>query len=511
MACIPFYCYRVFLSVFRFVFSRRVGLGFHSNLDWGAVRENICTGSLRRLEQRDEKTLHVATTHKGTDFDALASAVAARLLFPDAVVALPSNVNQNVNAFLTLHRDLFDAYHTAEIDLEAVDKLTVVDTNQWNRLERLDALKDKQILDIRLFDHHGKHGDIRATGGCQEPMGANITLMLRYIKSGRIPITPILASLFLLGLYEDTGNLTFPATRAEDARATAYLLENGADLKVIDAFLIPTYGRKQKDILFRMLSRAQRMTINGYTVSIGRVEVSGYTENLAFVVQIYRQILNTDAAFGIFALEKKRCLVIGRSRAEEIDIAGIMRNMGGGGHPAAGSALLKSVDPDAVESWVREMIGDHHQSATRIGDLMSVPVWTLSQNMSMEEAGRLLREKGYKGAPVMDAGRLIGMLSKRDFQKIRRPSQLKSPVRAYMSPHVVTIGPKKGVGQGANLMIKNNIGRLPVTEGGKMIGIFSRSDAVANFYGLCPLGTYCSKRPQNASETFTPPPSYTKT
>jgi CBS domain-containing protein len=37
-------------------------------------------------------------------------------------------------------------------------------------------------------------------------------------------------------------------------------------------------------------------------------------------------------------------------------------------------------------------------------------------------------------------------------------------------------------------MIKHDIGRLPVVEEGKIVGIFSRSDAVADLYGLCPLG-----------------------
>jgi hypothetical protein len=36
--------------------------------------------------------------------------------------------------------------------------------------------------------------------------------------------------------------------------------------------------------------------------------------------------------------------------------------------------------------------------------------------------------------------------------------------------------------------IKHDIGRLPVVEKGEIVGIFSRSDAVADLYGLCPLG-----------------------
>ena len=62
-----------------------------------------------------------------------------------------------------------------------------------------------------------------------------------------------------------------------------------------------------------------------------------------------------------------------------------------------------------------------------------------------------------------------------------------------MCQAVVTIGPEGSPGRGANLMVKHNIGRLPVVKNGKVIGIFSRSDAIADFYGLCPLGTQFSK------------------
>ena len=428
--------------------------------------------------------MHIVTTHKGADFDALASIVAANLLYPGIVTVLPGSLNPNVRAFLSLHKDLFSFCRSEDIDPDKVDKLTVVDINRWDRLDRLDRLKQNRNLEIALFDHHGNQGDINASWRCQEEMGANITLMIRYLKERQIPITPIQASLFLAGLYEDTGNLTFLSTKAEDAHAAAYLMENGADLHIIGAFLSPTYGRKQKDVLFRMLHNAPRTIVDGYTVSIRRLRVNGYVGNLAVVVQMYRKILNVDAAFGVFEMNANRCLVIGRSMAEGIDVAAIMRHMGGGGHLAAGSAILKSADPIAVEAWIRVLIGESHRTSVQIKDLMSFPVLTLASDTAMNRAGRMLWEKGYKGAPVLDNEKLVGMLSRRDFEKIKKKNHLLSPVRAFMSKNIITIDPGASPGQAAHLMIKHDIGRLPVVEEGKIVGIFSRSDAVADFYGL---------------------------
>ena len=370
--------------------------------------------------------------------------------------------------------------------------MTVVDANRWDRLDRMDRLKEKQALEIILFDHHGNSGDIKAAWQCSEEMGANITLMLRYLKIRQQPVTPIQASLFLAGLYEDTGNLTFPSTKAEDAHAAGFLLENGADLKIIDAFMYPACGSKQKDVLFRMLQKAERMTLAGYTVSINRIKVEGYVGNLAVIVQMYRQILNLDAAFGMFDLKGNRSLVIGRSNTRQIDVASIMRQIGGGGHARAGSAMLKSAGADSVGERIQTLIGEGLQLNTRIQDVMSAPVLTLSSEMSMQQAGIFLRENGCHGAPVFDNGKLVGIFPTMDFDKVKRKNQLQQPVKAFMSQNVVTISKEESTGHAAYLMVKNGIGCLPVVDNGKAVGIFSRSDAMADLYGMGPVGSKLS-------------------
>ncbi len=83
--------------------------------------------------------MQIVTTHKNTDFDALASLVAATILYPDAVPVLPRNVNSNIKAFLSLHKDLFDMRSPEEVDLSGVRRLIVVDTNNWSRLENTNA------------------------------------------------------------------------------------------------------------------------------------------------------------------------------------------------------------------------------------------------------------------------------------------------------------------------------------------------------------------------------------
>jgi len=431
--------------------------------------------------------MQIVTTHKNTDFDGFASVIAATLLFPEAMAVLPKNLNPNVKAFLSIHKELFLTHTAADVDLKAVDRLIVVDVNSWSRLDRMEPLENRNGIEILLWDHHIEQGSIQASSSCIEPVGATTTLLVRELKKKRKRLTPMQATLLLAGIYEDTGNLTFPSTTPEDAHAAGWLLERKADLIILSTFLKPAYSEKHKAILFKMLQNAERSKIKGHRISINKISIAGHVDSLAVVVRMAMEILNVDAAFGIFSEPGQgRCMVIGRGQTDGLDVGAIMRSMGGGGHPRAGSAQLKAVHPDAVEQWIRELIQGNQQSSVQISDLMSFPVSTVASQTTMEEVAMMLRHKGITGIPVVDDGRLVGMISRRDFRRVRKDSQLKSPVKAFMSKEVLTIAPGNSPMRAAAIMVKHDVGRLPVVENGRVIGILTRSDVMRFFYDLLP-------------------------
>jgi nanoRNase/pAp phosphatase (c-di-AMP/oligoRNAs hydrolase)/CBS domain-containing protein len=431
--------------------------------------------------------MQIITTHRNTDFDALASVIAASILYPGSRPVLPKNLNPNVKAFLSIHKDLFQISDADEIDLQEVTRLIVVDVNRWERLDRVASLRDKEDLEIFLWDHHSNGGNISASFKCQETVGATVTLLARQLKKEGKLLTPIQATLMLAGIYEDTGNLTFPSTTAEDAHAAAYLLERKADLNIISTFLRPAYGEKHKNILFKMLQTARRSEIDGHSISINKIDIDGYVDSLAVVVRMYMEIVNVEVAFGIFSdPDRKRCMVIGRSNLDGLDVGAIMRSMGGGGHPSAGSALLKSVNADAVEDWIVELIKGNQQASVQISDLMSFPVTTVSESTPMKEVAQILRDTGCTGLPVVNGEKPVGMISRRDFRRIKKESQLDAPVKAFMTTGILAIEPGKSPMQAARLMVKHDIGRLPVVEDDRIIGIITRSDTMLYFYDLLP-------------------------
>jgi tRNA nucleotidyltransferase (CCA-adding enzyme) len=432
--------------------------------------------------------MQIVTTHKNTDFDALASVMAVTCLHLETVPVIPRTQNPNVKAFLSIHKDLFEYKFPGEVDLREVTRLTVVDNNAWHRLEGMEPLRQKTDLPIHLWDHHADEGDIHACMRMQEQVGATITILCREIAERNLSISPIHATLFLAGIYEDTGNLTFPSTTPEDARAVAFLLEKNADLSLIGTFLRPVYGEVQKNVLFEMLKEVERIPINGFTVSIRSVTISGHVRSLALVVNMFRDIVNVDAAFGIFHIpDQDRCIIIGRADTDGLNIGSIMRALGGGGHPRAGSAMVKKVNSGVIESWITEIIQGGRQTSVQVSDLMSFPVATVHEKTSMGEVAEMLRERGCTGFPVVDEDqRLVGIISRRDFKKIKKQSQLSKPVKTFMSTDVKTIEPGKSPMQAARLMVKHDIGRLPVVGEGRILGIVTRSDTMVYFYDLLP-------------------------
>ncbi len=431
--------------------------------------------------------MEAIVTHKNTDFDALASLIASTLLYPSAEPILPKALNINVRRFLSIHKDHFSFKTAGEVDPETITRLIVVDTNSWDRIEGLGSLAERVDLNIDLWDHHLQSGDIRATWSRIKPVGAAVTLLVAEIRKRKKSLSPIEATLFAAGIYEDTGNMTFPSTTAQDAKATAFLLEQGADLNLIKNILRPVYGPKQKDILSEMLQKEKRVRLNGHEVAFNRVSIEGHTPGLSVVVDMYQEIANVDVSFGIFEESgRHHTILIGRSTVESLDIGAIMRQMGGGGHPSAGSALLKGVPPETIEKWCLELMSAPGRTSVKISDLMSYPVLTVSPKTAMREAALLFREKGCTGLPVLDGEILMGMITRRDFRKGRRPCRMDRPVKAVMTSKVVWIGPEGSVDRAARLMVKHDIGRIPVIDKGKLIGIVTRSDIMRYYYDMLP-------------------------
>jgi len=116
-----------------------------------------------------------------------------------------------------------------------------------------------------------------------------------------------------------------------------------------------------------------------------------------------------------------------------------------------------------------------------VADIMATRLITVSPDMNIHEAIRILLDKRISGAPVVDEnGALVGMLSKKDCLKIvfssRYHDDWGGPVRDYMSAPVETLDADMDLVSAAQAFLDSHFRRFPVLRDGKLVGQVSRYD-----------------------------------
>ena len=131
---------------------------------------------------------------------------------------------------------------------------------------------------------------------------------------------------------------------------------------------------------------------------------------------------------------------------------------------------------------------------------------TIGPDASFYEARNLIHERGFRHLPVVDKGKLLGIVTETDIREAA-PSDAtllsfqelhyllgKLKVSAFMTPKekLITITPDTHIEEAVQLMHDHKIGCLPVLEGGKLYGIFTATDALdhlVDVFGLKQKGT----------------------
>jgi acetoin utilization protein AcuB len=123
-----------------------------------------------------------------------------------------------------------------------------------------------------------------------------------------------------------------------------------------------------------------------------------------------------------------------------------------------------------------------------VNDVMHADVATVSPGAPLSEAFRLMRQRGIRHLAVVDDGTLVGIVSDRDLKRALPPSASASsglapelaalPVERVMTRPVITTGPRVSVEEAGRVMISEKISALPVTEGGRLVGIVTETDVV---------------------------------
>ena len=417
--------------------------------------------------------MEVILTHENADFDAIASLLGARKLFPEAIPVLPRRINQNCQAFLALYGADLSFVHPDDLSRRRIQRAILVDTQSLTSLRGM-----KPGMRVHIIDHHEKNRDLppewKFTG---EPMGATTTLLVEEISRRSLSVTMVEATLLMMGIYEDTGSLSYLSTTARDVWAVAWLMEQGANLDVVNEFLHHSLTPGQRQLYEELMDAAQSYEVGGHTVVVSVGQAAGYEEEISTLAHKLRDLLDPSALFVLVALDNHVQLVA-RSSTGDIDVSAVAAKFGGGGHTRAAAAMIRDRTLKAVYQELLGLLPDLVRPAVTVDEIMSRGVQVLPPQTTVAEASDRMRRTGHEGYPVVDFGGVIGLLTRRAVDRALQFGMAASPIRQVMEPGSVVVAPDDSVEKLQRLMIESGWGQVPVVDGGTIVGVVTRTDLI---------------------------------
>lgn len=421
--------------------------------------------------------MRIITSHERADMDALASMYAASLLFAEHIPVLPQNLNRNLRDFVALYKDQLPFVERRDLPRERISEVLLVDTQAIAPIRGMDAQTR-----VRVIDHHAPDARLSPEVAFEgEQIGATTTLLIERIRERGLALTAIGASLLLMGIYEDTGALTYLTTTPRDAAAAAWLLEQGADLNIVNDFLRRPLTELQRQALAAFMAASEIHTIHDRTVCIAAVRLEHYVDELSSLIHELMDVFETDACV-LLAQHEESVQIIARSSTDALDVAELVRPLGGGGHSKAAAGRTEELDLEEVHQRILEGLRAHTKPPTRVRAIMSTNVHTLGLDMSVEHAAQLMRRYGHEGFPVVEDDRLIGILTRSDVDRALHHGRGDTSIRSILYTGPVHVSPDAPVDQVQEVMLEYGLGQVPVVDQGRFVGIVTRTDLI-KLYG----------------------------
>ncbi len=114
---------------------------------------------------------------------------------------------------------------------------------------------------------------------------------------------------------------------------------------------------------------------------------------------------------------------------------------------------------------------------TTVGAVMSKHPPAVGSSDSLADAQAAMQRHELLSMPVVDGAVLAGIITDRDIRSHAGALE-KTPVRAAMASGPVTVAPTMPIAEAARLLMKLGVGALPVVENGKLVGLLSTRDVI---------------------------------
>ena len=419
-------------------------------------------------------------THEKTDFDAVASLLGAWKLHPAAVPLLPRHLNRNVQQFLNLYWDALPFVRAEDWRRRLVERVILVDTQTLANVRGLSPQPT-----VHVIDHHMGQPPKPGWTYEVEAVGATATLLVERLQGHGLVLAAEEATLLLLGIYEDTGGLTYDTTTARDVRAAAWLVEQGAQLSVARRFLNVALSEAQQQLYDLLLRQVQWERIEERPIALATaVAPAGFDDEISSVAHRLRETLTPDGLFVLVQLGDGVQLVA-RSSVDEVDAGLVARELGGGGHSRAAAAMIVGGRLPDVAKRVRALLPRAVQPTMRVAAVMSHGVLTVPTTIAISEVAALMQKHGHEGYPVVDErqGRVVGLVTRRAVDRAMSHEMGGQPVSRIMRAGTSVVRPSDSIERVQELMAAGGWGQIPVlpeagegVDGERPIGIVTRTD-----------------------------------
>ncbi len=420
--------------------------------------------------------MDIILTHEQADFDAISSLTAAALLDANAIAILPNRINRNVRAFLDLCGNELPLHQFKDISPIKIEHITLVDTQALVTLKGI-----SKNTTVHVIDHHQKKKDLpehwttvfESTGSCT-------TILVEEMKKRNGPLSIFLSTLFLLGIYEDTGSLSYANTTPKDLQAAAYLIEKGASLAIANQYLNPPLSDHQRAVYDRLLLKTQHFDIHGNRIVTAMADASDLDEEISSIAHKIRDLLDPEALFLLVKSQEGHRL-IARSTTDQINVGKIAQQFGGGGHPRAAAALIQVDDGEpAIENIYKQLIDKLYElvePAISAAQIMSKQPLLITPQTSAEEASILMKRYGFEGYPVVSDGKIVGLLNRRSVERAIS-HKMNLTAASLMDTGEIFVEVKDSLDKVQQVMTESGWGQIPVKDenNGSIVGIITRTD-----------------------------------
>ncbi len=433
--------------------------------------------------------MHLISTHEQADFDAIASLIGVKFLDPQGIAILPRRLNRNVRAFLTLYGSAYDLVEFGDIPKGSIERLTIVDTQTSPSIKGM-----RSDTGVHVIDHHPPSDSFDSHWSTHiEEVGATATLVTEEIQERGLDIDSSTATLLLMGIYEDTGSLSYVGTTVRDLRACTWLFECGASLKVASDFLDHPLSNGQRKLYEQLVESAESHDFHGTSVVISCADASGLSDEISTLAHKLRDIFDPDGLFVLVALDGN-VQFIARSTSDSIDVGRIASEFGGGGHPRASAALIRGRNLEDVCEELVTLLSDQIKPTKKIHEIMSRDPQLLGPEEKIKSAAERMQRFGHEGYPVVQDDAVLGLLTRRAVDRAMSHGMENQPISQIMESGDHAVNADDSVQHLQNVMIETGWGQVPVRdpEKGKITGIVTRTDL------LNAIGTKMDRTPEHA-------------